>query len=232
MYACARAKSSTVSVRSNYYSGVETVNMNVCHKFVWSPGERESQQDRTKRLMMSKGCVKIEYPKRGRQCYEVSAYMANYVGCVKCKKRLTLPMSKRQIVVKRTVDNDTRDEEVTFLHKCPSCSHVICEHFWSSTYYEDKNVDVYLMECMLCGRGQKEVPRSNPNDLAGMSEDTAPAAVKSTKGPPRKPVKVEDMMESASAMGAALRSAAKSKLAARKKAADAAGDTSDSDWED
>eukprot|EP00940_MAST-03C_sp_MAST-3C-sp2_P002181 g2181.t1 len=159
--------------------------------------------------------------------------MANYVGCVKCKKRLTLPMSKRQIVVKRTVDNDTRDEEVTFLHKCPSCSHVICEHFWSSTYYEDKNVDVYLMECMLCGRGQKEVPRSNPDDLDGMSEDSAPAAVKkSTKGPARKPVKVEDMMESASAMGAALRSAAKSRLAARKKAADAAGDSSDSDWGD
>jgi len=46
-------------------------------------------------------------------------------------------------------------ETVTYKHKCSSCGHEICEHFYE--FEADGRVQEYLMECPLCGRGSHTV---------------------------------------------------------------------------
>lgn len=98
---------------------------------------------------MCRKCVKVEFPQRGGQCYEICAYIMNYKGCASCGKRGALPMSKRQglevrlgalslsvirrnrgesralpllysqVKMERDEETESDEETVTFWHKCP-----------------------------------------------------------------------------------------------------------------
>jgi hypothetical protein len=61
----------------------------------------------------------------------------------------------------REEDEEDYREEIEFDHVCGSCGHVICNHFYQFEVNEEKEVQEYLMECFLCGRGASTVSTSS-----------------------------------------------------------------------
>jgi hypothetical protein len=89
-------------------------------------------------------------------------------------------------------EGEENDRELKYEHVCPNCNHVICEHFYSWTYHSDKNADIEMMECRLCGRGLKEHPRFE--DFENSKEDEEETKNSTTKGP----IEIEGLLETAS----------------------------------
>ena len=88
------------------------------------------------------------------------------------------------------------------------------------------------MECMLCGRGRKEVPRyADADDWMGASNSAKEEDV-DKRPPTRAPIGIDAMNSTAASMGEALKNVANYHSIARKKAEAEAGDSSESDWED
>lgn len=52
------------------------------------------------------------------------------------------------------MDGDTETEIVTFNHVCNGCGAVIAEHYYE--FAVTPNKQIYLMDCILCGRGSEE----------------------------------------------------------------------------
>ena len=124
--------------------------------------------------------------------------------------------------VKDQIEEGGEDRELKYNHVCPNCGHVICEHFYSWTYHEDKNADIEMMQCRLCGSGLKEHPRFE------YAEEEEEEKVEETKNSTTKgPIEIGGLIEAASGMSIALASRAQTS----RKRSESGSDWSDSDDE-
>lgn len=99
---------------------------------------------------MCRNCVVVPYPDRGRMCLDNGAFLANFSGCVQCRRKDSAKIDNRL-----QSSNTENEEQVTMQHKCDNCGHVIAEHefaFRICGEYQE-----YQMECLLCGSSEDTV---------------------------------------------------------------------------
>ena len=124
--------------------------------------------------------------------------------------------------VKDQVEEDGEDRELKYNHVCPNCGHVICEHFYSWTFHADKNADIEMMQCRLCGSGIKEHPRIEYLDEKEEEEEEKKTENSVTKGP----IEIDGLIETAAThMSAVLAS----RVPSSRKDSDSGSDWSDDD---
>eukprot|EP01086_Lenisia_limosa_P008500 TRINITY_DN30072_c0_g1_i1.p1 TRINITY_DN30072_c0_g1~~TRINITY_DN30072_c0_g1_i1.p1 ORF type:complete len:115 (-),score=16.54 TRINITY_DN30072_c0_g1_i1:6-350(-) len=100
---------------------------------------------------MCQHCIVQPLEDRGSICLESGTYYVNYKGCVKCGGGMA---DLRVIEMATEEDEEEMSEEVTYKHQCKKCEHIICEHFYQFQVDKGEGVQDYLMECLLCGKGQ------------------------------------------------------------------------------
>eukprot|EP00698_Gefionella_okellyi_P017258 TRINITY_DN5021_c0_g1_i1.p2 TRINITY_DN5021_c0_g1~~TRINITY_DN5021_c0_g1_i1.p2 ORF type:complete len:123 (+),score=4.44 TRINITY_DN5021_c0_g1_i1:147-515(+) len=105
---------------------------------------------------MCKDCIIEEFPQREETTLQSGAYVVNFKECASCRKRdIPVSISKEKHEEGHSSDDpDSDSEEITYTHACRHCNHVICRHFYS--FSVEGKYQHYLMECLLCGRGQYE----------------------------------------------------------------------------
>ncbi|XP_066928913.1 protein Churchill-like [Clytia hemisphaerica] len=103
---------------------------------------------------MCKECVINPFPNRNKTCLESGSYLINFKGCKECGKRELIKISNKQL------KEDDEEENITYIHTCDSCAHVIAEHEYTFSVIDEEQE--YSMNCLLCGTGEDTVQQFIP----------------------------------------------------------------------
>jgi len=98
---------------------------------------------------MCKDCVYEEFVDREGTVCEDGAYVLNLKVCAACQKR-----GRVRNVEKKSTEDEKGNETIEFDHVCEWCGHVIAHHHYELTIDEKRRMQVYSMECMLCGTAE------------------------------------------------------------------------------
>ena len=107
-------------------------------------------------------CLGELLPDRGRTALDCGHYLLNWRACANCGRMTEIVEAGRETdaraadEVDEGSDDGECDETTTFMHRCATCSVVICEHYYNFRFDDERACQVYTMSCLLCGKGGSE----------------------------------------------------------------------------
>lgn len=119
---------------------------------------------------MCKQCLREAFPERQRTTLDTGAYHLNFAGCSQCHQRGDF-LKETNRRTEETEHNDEGldaeeddpdfmllqfEETIEYSHSCPSCNHIVAEHFYEFKLLKQNRstVQEFTMSCSLCGKGQ------------------------------------------------------------------------------
>ena len=96
-------------------------------------------------------CVIDSEVDRGNIVCEDGAYFLNLKPCAACGKR---GMPKN--INRKATEKEDGSEKAEYDHVCQFCGHVIATHHYEMKIDEEMGVQLYTMNCLLCGNAEDE----------------------------------------------------------------------------
>lgn len=142
---------------------------------------------------MCQKCLHEAFPKRHRTALDSGAYILNYASCAKCGNGASgqglscLNSVGRKVEEDENEEDDEYEETVTYQHCCAQCGHVVAEHYYRFNVSDE--MQDYLMECSLCGKGASShriddgTCSNGQSDVVGYMYQSSAAASASVSAP-------------------------------------------------